>query len=190
MGQPQAEAISRYVALLRGINVGGKNMLPMKALAGMFVEAGCWEVSTYIQSGNVVFGADANTIAGLGAVITRQMEAQFGLQVPVVVRSAAELQTVIEGNPFLKEGADMEMQHVCFLAHLPSGEMVAALDVGRSTPDEFAVVGREIYMQLPNGVARTKLTNAYFDAKLKALSTMRNWRTVLKLAAMTVESAN
>jgi uncharacterized protein (DUF1697 family) len=76
------------------------------------------------------------------------------------------------------------MLHVCFLADQPGKDLVAVLDAGQSAPDAFAVVGREIYMQLVNGVSGTKLTNAYFDSKLKTVSTMRNWRTVLKLAEM------
>lgn len=176
---------SRCVALLRGINVGGKNVLPMKELAAMFAKAGCGEVATYIQSGNVVFSATDKVAAGLGGVIEEQVEKQFGLRVPVVLRTAVEMDRAIRDNPFLKAGAREEMLHVSFLADLPGTAMIAGLDAGRSAPDEFAVVGREIYLHLPNGAARTKLTNAYFDSKLKTVSTMRNWRTVLKLAEMT-----
>jgi len=179
-----AKVSSRHVALLRGINVGGKNMLPMKELATMFAKAGCADVTTYIQSGNVVFCADDKVAAGLGAGIVKQVEVRFGLRVPVVLRTAAEINAVIRGNPFLKAGASEEMLHVCFLADRPGKDLVAGLDAGRSTPDAFAVMGREIYMQLVNGVSGTKLTNAYFDSKLKTASTMRNWRTVLKLAEM------
>jgi uncharacterized protein (DUF1697 family) len=175
---------SRHVALLRGINVGGKNMLPMKELAAMFAKAGCADVTTYIQSGNVVFCAEDKMVEGLGAGIAKQVEARFGIRVPVVLRAAAEIDAVLRANPFLKAGASEETLHVCFLADRPGKDLVAGLDAGRSTPDAFAVVGREIYMQLVNGMARTKLTNAYFDSKLKTVSTMRNWRTVLKLAEM------
>jgi uncharacterized protein (DUF1697 family) len=178
------KALSRHVALLRGINVGGKNMLPMKELVAMFVKAGCGDVVTYIQSGNVVFRAEDKVIAGLGAGIAKQMEKRFRLRVPVVLRTTTEINAVIRGNPFLKAGVSEETLHVCFLADQPGKDLVAGLDAGRSVPDAFAVVGREIYMQLVNGMARTKLTNAYFDSKLKTVSTMRNWRTVLKLAEM------
>jgi uncharacterized protein (DUF1697 family) len=178
------KASSRHVALLRGINVGGKNMLPMKELAAMFVNAGCGDVTTYIQSGNVVFSAPDKVVAGLGDVIAKQVEERFGLRVPMVLRTSAEIDAVIRGNPFLKAGAGEEMLHVCFLADRLGKDLVAGLDAGRSAPDTFAVVGREIYMQLVNGVARTKLTNAYFDSKLKTVSTVRNWRTVLKLAEL------
>jgi uncharacterized protein (DUF1697 family) len=175
------KASSRYVALLRGINVGGKNMLPMKDLAAMFVGAGCGDVATYIQSGNVVFSAVDKVVAGLSGMIAKQVEERFGMRVPIVLRSAAEIGAVIRRNPFLKAE---EMLHVCFLADQPGKDLVEGLDAGRSAPDVFAVVGREIYMQLANGVSGTKLTNAYFDSKLKTVSTMRNWRTVLKLAEM------
>jgi len=178
------KAAGKYVALLRGINVGGKNMLPMKELAALFVTAGCGEVVTYIQSGNVVFCA-ADKVAGrLQNAIAKQVELQFGLKVPVVLRTASEMQVVSLGNPFLKAGSAEEMLHVSFLADRPEPDLVAGLDVMRSAPDEFAVIGREIYMKLVTGAAKTKLTNAYFDSKLKTVSTMRNWRTVLKLAEM------
>jgi uncharacterized protein (DUF1697 family) len=176
----------RHVALLRGINVGGKNMLPMKMLAEIFAAAGCTDVTTYIQSGNVVFCAGDKIAKGLGEVISKQVEKQFGLKVPVVIRSAAELDAVIRGNPY---GDAEEMLHVLFLADRPSGDLIEGLDPARSTPDEFVVVGRDIYAKLMTGAAKTKLTNAYFDSKLKTVSTMRNWRTVLKLAEMTADSA-
>ena len=179
-------ARERYVALLRGINVSGKNMLPMKELAGLFVAAGCGEVVTYIQSGNVVFCADDKVVGRLQNAITQQVELQFGLKVPVVLRTAAEMQAAIRENPFLKAGAAEEVLHVSFLADRPGPHLVAGLDAMRSAPDEFAVIGREIYMKLVTGAAKTKLTNAYFDSKLKTVSTMRNWRTVLKLAELMV----
>jgi uncharacterized protein (DUF1697 family) len=171
----------RHVALLRGINVGGKNMLPMKMLAEIFAIAGCTDVATYIQSGNVVFCAEEKLARELGGAVTKQVEKQFGLKVPVVIRSAAELDTVILANPF--ERAE-EMLHVLFLADRPGTDLVAGLDPARSSPDEYVVVGRNIYAKLVTGAAKTKLTNVYFDSKLKTVSTMRNWRTVLKLAEM------
>jgi uncharacterized protein (DUF1697 family) len=175
---------AKYVALLRGINVGGKNMLSMKELVKIFVTAGCADVRTYIQSGNIVFCAEQKVVNRLADVTARQVEERFGLKVPVVLRTAAELDSVIRENPFCKAGVVAEMLHVSFLAEWPSPELLAGLDARRSSPDEFEVAGREIYMKLVNEVSRTKLTNAYFDSKLKTMSTMRNWRTILKLAEM------
>lgn len=171
------------VALLRGINVGGKNLLPMKRLAELFIAAGCTEVKTYIQSGNVVFrNGDAELVA---EKVRAEIAANFGLTVPVVVRTAAEMAKVVTSNPFGKQGVDTDWMHVMFLANAPTKEMVAALDASRGVDgEEFVVHGREVYLHLPHGAARTKLTNAYFDSKLKTVGTQRNWRTVLVLAGM------
>lgn len=188
-----------YVAFMRGINVGGKNKLPMRDLVAMFTEAGCTDVRTYIQSGNVVFSAppestkrragrgsaSADWAPRFGELTSAEIMARFRLKVPLVLRTADELRRVAKGNPFLKSGADEDSLHVAFLGNLPGAKVVASLDHNRSPGDSFEVRGREVYLHLPNGVARTKLTNAYFDSKLATVSTMRNWRTVLKLIEMT-----
>jgi uncharacterized protein (DUF1697 family) len=174
----------RFVALLRGINVGGKNMLPMKDLVAMFERAGCTTTRHYIQSGNVVFEAAPALAAKIPVVVHAAIAKGFGLDVPVVVRSEKELRAVAAGNPLLAAGADPDTLHVMFLADPPSKKAIATLDPDRSPPDTFVVKGREVYLACPNGVARTKLSNAWFDAKLGTTSTGRNWRTVLKLVAM------
>lgn len=175
------------VALLRGINVGGKNKLPMRDLTGMFVEAGCENVRTFIQSGNVIFTAGSSALPRLEAVIASTISERFGYTTPVILRTAAELRAVVSNNPFLRAGAAEDILHVMFLTDSPSPAKVTALDPNRSSPDAFLVRGREIYLQLPNGVARTKLGNAWFDSKLNTTSTQRNWRTVTKLLEMMEE---
>jgi uncharacterized protein (DUF1697 family) len=175
------DAASVHVALLRGINVGGKNLLPMAELARVFVAAGCGDVRTYIQSGNVVYRAQPALAARVPDLVAQRIARDFGLKVPVVTRSAAELARVATSNPFLRAGADTKELHVAFLAETPAKTAVAALDPRRSPPDELRVAGREVYLHLPNGVARTKLTNAYLDSTLGTTSTLRNWNTVLKL---------
>jgi uncharacterized protein (DUF1697 family) len=173
-----------YLALLRGINVGGKNKLPMHDLRDLFTQAGCRDVRTYIQSGNVIFSADPATVAPLSDLITTRIAERFGYRVPLVLRTAEELGDVIRHNPFIAEGAAEDALHVLFLAEAPDARRVAALDPDRSPPDAFAVRGQEIYLRLPNGAGRTKLTNGYFDTKLAAISTGRNWRTVTTLFAL------
>ncbi len=174
----------RYVALLRGINVGGKNKLPMKALAEMFRDEGAADVTTFIASGNVLFEATKKLAATLAPRIERRIAGDFTLRVPVVLRSAAELADAIALNPFVTRGADENQLFVMFLADKPSGAAERELDPQRSPPDEFHLVGRELYLRLPNGAARTKLTNAYFDRVLGTIGTARNWRTTLKLAEL------
>lgn len=173
-----------HLALLRGINVGGKNKLPMSDLRDLFTAAGCHDVQTYIQSGNVIFRADATVVTSLSDSITAQIAERFGYRVPIILRTVAQLDAVIQHNPFIVQGAAEETLHVYFLADQPGIDRVATLDTDRSPPDKFIVRGQEIYLQLPNGMGQTKLSNAYFDAKLATTSTARNWRTVTKLFAL------
>jgi uncharacterized protein (DUF1697 family) len=169
------------VALLRGVNVSGHNRLPMAALRAVLTDAGFHDVRTYIQSGNVGFRAPAALARRLPALIARH----FGLTVPAVLRTTAELRAVVRANPFLRAGADPRGCYVAFLADRPTRARVAALDPDRSPPDRFAVRGREVYLWLRNGAARTKLTADWFDARLATVSTHRNWRTACTLAAWT-----
>jgi uncharacterized protein (DUF1697 family) len=180
---------STFVALLRGINVGGKNSLRMKVLVAIFERAGCARVRSYIQSGNVVFDAEPELARGLGAHVSAEIDRRFGLRVPVVLRSERELRSVVSKNPFLEAGASLASLHVMFLADDPGKRRAAALDPERSPPDRFVVRGREIYLACPNGVGKSKLTSAWFDAKLATISTARNWNTVLKLVALCGERA-
>jgi uncharacterized protein (DUF1697 family) len=173
-----------YLALLRGINVGGKAVLPMKELAAIFAACGAAEVRTYIQSGNVIFeAADAAVVV---SQVTEAIAARYGYPGRIVLRSAAEVAAAYKANPFAKAGAPVETLHLYFLADRPDVGAVKELDPDRSPGDSFVVKGREIFLHLPNGMARTKLTNAYFDSRLKTVSTARNWNTMGKLLGMMV----
>jgi uncharacterized protein (DUF1697 family) len=179
------EKSTKYVALMRGINVGGKNMLPMKELVALFAKAGCGEVSSFINSGNVLFTASPALAAGLPKSIAAGIEKRFGFSVPIVLRTADELARVARSNPYLDAKTDIDLLYVGFLADEPDSARIGGLDPKRSPPDKYSVVGREIYMHLSTGAAKTKLTNAYFDSKLSTISTMRNWKTTLKLVELT-----
>jgi len=178
-----------YVALLRGINVGGHNKLPMKSLASMFERAGCGHVSTYIQSGNVVFTAGAALAARIPELIKQSIIEEFGYEIPIVTRTAAELDDIVAANPYARAGIDERELHVAFLADQPAATAVAALDPNRSPPAEFVVHGCEIYLRYPEGLARTKLTNAYFDSRLATTSTVRNWKTTLRVAELAARAS-
>jgi len=173
-----------YLALLRGVNVGGKNKLPMKGLVELCREIGCGEVRTYIQSGNVIFQADPAVESALPAMISAGIAARYELRVPVVVRTAGRMAEIVRANPFLEAGVPEETLHVMFLADQPAAGRIDSLDPDRSPPDRFAVRGSDIYLWLPNGVAETKLSTGYFDARLATTSTGRNWRTVTTLLAL------
>jgi uncharacterized protein (DUF1697 family) len=172
----------KHVALLRGINVGGKNLVSMKDLAALFTAAGCRDVTTWIQSGNVIFTASASVLKKLPATVSN------AFNVPVVIRSHEELAAAIRNNPYLAEGIDAidtKTLHIMFLATHPDTAAAAALDPDRSPPCRFCVKGQDIYLHLPAGVAKTKITNAWIDSKLSTVSTIRNWNTVLKLLELT-----
>jgi uncharacterized protein (DUF1697 family) len=171
-----------HVALLRAVNVAGKNMLPMKDLAAMFTETGCTDVSTYIQSGNVLFTPPAS-VATLPEVIGEEIRVCFGLDVAIVVRTAGQLVDVVHRNPF----GDADSLYVLFLQDAPDPDLIATLAPDRSPPDRFVVSGSEVYLHLPNGAGRTKLTAQYFESKLRTRGTARNWRTVMTLAHLTAD---
>jgi uncharacterized protein (DUF1697 family) len=172
------------VALLRGINVGGKNKIAMSELRSSLSSLGLQDVATYIQSGNVVFRSPdrADDLAG---DIEQRIAGDFGVSVTVLLRTASDLQAVGRSNPFLKGGADHSKLHVVFLSDRPAANAVAGLDPERSPPDQFSLLGREIYLHLPNGSGRSKLTIDYFERRLGVAATARNWNTLIKLIALT-----
>jgi uncharacterized protein (DUF1697 family) len=153
----------------------------MKDLTKMFADAGCGGVAAYIQSGNVIFTAAPGLASRIASPITAQIKKRFGYEVPVILRTADELKKVISNNPFLKAGAAEKELHVMFLADAPDATRIRTLDPDRSPPDTYQVRGKEVYLRLPNGAGRSKLSNQYFDSKLATVSTARNWRTVTAL---------
>jgi uncharacterized protein (DUF1697 family) len=175
-----------HIALLRGINVGGKNNLPMAALKEFFISAGCDDVRTYIQSGNVVFRASNKLANRIPAIVGQAITGSFGFEVPLVTRTATELHAVRSSNPFFPAEEPAKL-HVVFLVNKPTKKQIRALDTDRSPPDQFVVQGREVFLLCPNGIARTKLTNAFWDSSLKTTSTIRNWNTVNKLIQLAEE---
>jgi uncharacterized protein (DUF1697 family) len=169
------------VALLRAVNNVGQRRLPMAELRLVFAAEGALDVETYIQSGNVVYAAPARRADDLAARVQRRILAQRGFTAPVLTRSHDELAAVVANNPFPGDEAAL---HVMFLADRPSRARLGALDPERSPGDRFVVRGREIYLHLVRGVARSKLDTGYFDRVLGTTSTLRNWRTVTRLLAM------
>lgn len=176
-----SDNLERHVALLRGLNVGGRHVLPMRELADLFRRAGAADVRTYIQSGNVVFRAAPATVDSMARAVETAIVDHYGFASPVVVRSAEALQRAVAANPYAGEVSDPKRLHVGFLAQRPGPEAAAGLDPDRSPPDRACVVGRQLYLDLPNGAARTRFTSAYLDRTLGTVCTVRNWRTTLAL---------
>ncbi len=174
---------TKQVALLRGINLGARNKISMSDLREVFAALEAEDVTTYLQSGNVVFESAAPAPELAGAVEAR-IRRDLGLDIPVLLRTEAELARVVASNPFAANVTDPTALHVTFLATAPPAARVDELDPRRSDPDRFHVVGAEVYLHCPNGYGRSKLTNAYFEKKLGVTATTRNWKTVTKLAEL------
>jgi uncharacterized protein (DUF1697 family) len=175
-----------YVSLLRAVNVGGRT-IPMSDLRALYEELGHVDVVTYVQSGNVVSRASTRRASGVERAVSRALAERFGFEVEVLVRTPLELQAVLDANPFLRGGEKVpapKTLHVSFLARAPDGERVRALDERQFAPDEFHVDGREVYLSCPNGYGRTKITNAWFERKLRVPATTRNWNTVTRLSEL------
>jgi uncharacterized protein (DUF1697 family) len=171
-----------YAALLRGINVGGRNKLPMRELQELFRSLGHDDAETFIQSGNVVFNAAGNE-ASLASAIEAAIAERFSLQIRVLLRTHGELIEVAAQNPF--SATDPAKRHVLFLERRPGKAEAASLDPDRSPGDEFRLEGREIYLSFPHGSGRTKLTLEWFERCLCTAGTARNWNTLLRLVELT-----
>jgi len=170
-----------HVALLRAINVGGRNKLPMADLRALFEEAGCTDVRTYIQSGNVIYRAPPRVAKGLAERLGSAIEGRFGFRPPIVTRTAIEMRAACDHRPY-PEVTELKTLQIAFLAEEPAAGCV--LDPSRAPDDRFELRGREVYLHYPNGSGRSKLTNAYLERALGTTSTMRNRRTVAKLVEL------
>lgn len=174
--------MSAWVALLRGINVGGHNILPMHELRRLLGELGCTDVETYIQSGNAVFRAKA-TKARLGAAIASAIEKNFGFAPRVHVLKAAELQSIVAANPFPAASAAPASLHVWFLAAPAKSADLARLEALRAVSERYVLTPAALYLHAPDGIGRSRLAAAV-ESSLGVAATARNWRTVGKIAAM------
>lgn len=175
----------QYLAILRGINVSGKNKIKMEDLRTLLRSLDFQEVQTYIQSGNIVFATAKMSTTTLAEKIHQLILKKYGYDVPVLVKTKAELKAVATQNPFLNDRSeDIKFLHVTFLAENPETEKWELIDNEKYKPDEFQVSERALYVFCPNGYGRTKLNNNFFEKKLKTTATTRNWKTVMKLAEM------
>ena len=173
-----------YVALLRGINVGGNRRVAMAELRAWLVELGFTRVRTYVQSGNVVFESKLPQ-ARLAAAIEEKMEQKAGFAVRVVVRSAEELRRVLTSNPFVKRpGTEAAKLHVTFLAEKPAAAARQKLLGLPRGEDDLEIIESEMFLHCANGYGTSKLANNILEKAGGIAATTRNWRTVNALCAM------
>ena len=173
-----------YISILRGINVGGKKKIIMAELAKLYEELKFLNVTTYIQSGNVIFNSDSNiSNKSISELIVNAIVKKYAFDVPVLVRAIDEFENIIKLNPFISQkDIDLEKLHVTFLEDEPAKEKTDKIkSLDDFSPDKFIIIEKEIYLYCPVDNGSTKLSNIFFESKLKVKATTRNWKTVNKL---------
>lgn len=174
-----------YIALLRGINVSGKNKIKMVALKQLFLDLGFFKVTTYIQSGNVLFSSEELQISKIEETIINELKIKFNYSVNVLVLKKLELESIFNSNPFINNTTlDLKKIGVTFLKEKPTKESITKVKA-LATKDELVIFNNKtIYLNCPKGFGRTKLTNNTIENKLKTIATTRNWNTITKLVIL------
>ena len=176
------ERMTVIVSLLRGVNVGGHNMIKMEALRALYQSLGFRDIETYVQSGNIVFRTEARGLASLPKRIADAIERSAGFRPGVMVRTTSELRDVIARNPFAKRrGIEPGKLVVTFLASDPSPEARDKVLKIKADSEELRLDGRELYVYYPNGMGRSKVSPGVIERALKISGTARNWNSVTKL---------
>ena len=169
-----------FLSILRGINVSGQKIIKMADLKVLYENMGFKNVTTYIQSGNVIF--QTTNSKNLAEKIDKQIHQQYNFNVPILILTLEEIQEAISGNPFLKEkNIELDKLHVTFLSNQPTTENVDKIKDLNHQHDRFYLSGNVIYIYCPGGYGSTKLNNNFFENKLKVTATTRNWKTVNEL---------
>lgn len=171
--------MGRKIAILRGINVGGKRNVLMAELKFICEKLGWTNVQTYIQSGNLIFNSD-KPCSELENDLEKMMTDKFEFYVPVIVRTAKELEVCIEKNPFLNNST-IEQLYLTFLKETPTSESVKIIKNYKCNPDQFKIEDKDVFVFCAGKYHQSKLTNNFFEKKLSTEATTRNWKTVVKL---------
>ncbi len=184
--------MERYISILRGINVSGKNLIKMTGLRTSFENLGFSDVTTYVQSGNIIFSGKKTSLKKLEQSIHQQIKKDFGFEIPTIVLTMEVLEKVISGNPFLKDPKkDPAFFHVTFLGSKPEKVDMKEIEAKKQEEEEIIFENNVLYLYCPLGYGNTKLNNNFLEKKLKVNATTRNWRTtneLLKLALVPIEN--
>jgi len=174
-----------YIALLRGINVGGHKKVAMADLREVVEELGFDEPRSLLQSGNLVFRGGKRATAQLEQLLEKEVEKRLGLQSDILVRTAEEWQTIVANNPF-PDAAKRDPSHllVMCLRDAPDKKAIEALQAAITGREIVQASGREAYVVYPDGIGNSRLTHTLIEKKLGTRGTARNWNTVLRLSAL------
>jgi len=175
-----------YIALIRGINVGGKSILPMKKLVALLENLGLQNVKTYLQSGNAVFQSKDKNALRLSRKISAEIKKSRGFEPQVLLLDLAEMEKAAKSNPFPEAESESKTLHLNFLASVPSDPDLKTLDSLKSKSERFILKSNVFYVHAPDGVGRSKLA-AKAERLLGVPMTGRNWRTVCEIIAIAKE---
>jgi len=171
-----------YISIIRGINVGGKNLIKMDSLRELYGNLGLKNINTFIQSGNVVFQTIATHPEELEQLISDALLLQFSANITVLVRKVSEFKNVLSQNPFFNEmNIDITKLHITFLSMIPGKQFLESIEHVSYLPDKFLVIDRAIYLYCPTGYGNTMLSNNFFEKKLEVRATTRNLNTLLEI---------
>jgi uncharacterized protein (DUF1697 family) len=171
--------------LLRGINVSGKNIIKMDALKMMLSNLKYENITTYIQSGNVVFQSNIDNSEKIEKQIKNSIKVTFNVDIPVLIMEFSIIKKIIIQNPFVKdESKKKTFLHTTILSKMPNNSDIVNLESLKNIHDEFIIIGQVVYLYCPNGYGNTKLTNNFFEKKLNCSATTRNWNTMNKLFSL------
>ncbi len=174
-----------YIAILRGINVSGHNIIKMDELKTSLHSLNLINIETYIQSGNIVFDYDNTNQDKLIFMLENNIRQTFGIDVTLIIRSAEQMTKIFKNNPFINtRNEDVNKLHVTFFSKSPDQEVLMNILNNTFLPDEFIVNDDIAYLFCPNGYGNTKINNSFFEKKLKVSATTRNWKTVSQLMLM------
>ncbi len=177
--------MTKYISILRGINVGGHRKIIMAKLRDMYEQLGFSQVKSYIQSGNVVFESDKKMSSiELEILLEKSIKQTFGHEVPVLVKTAKEWGESINRNPFLNEEVDINKLFITFLSESPSSNFIDELRSIDFSPDQLSIIDKCAYLLCENKYHETKITHQLIERKLKVKATARNWKTIMKLKEM------
>lgn len=176
-----------YIAILRGINVSGQKIIKMAELREHLSSLGLTNLSTYIQSGNIVFQSNAEENVVLEDKIHKNIKANYGFDVPVIVRSKQEWQLIIDRFPFNIKHCDVTRLGFTFLKNKPAHFPLEEIAKFKAAKDEVVYEDKEIYLHIPDGFGKSKLTVNVLERKLKVSATTRNWKTTQKLLEMAMD---
>jgi uncharacterized protein (DUF1697 family) len=177
--------MTKFIALLRGINVSGQKKIKMSDLKALFEVIELQDVETYIQSGNVIFSSKEKSSEKLEQKISSAIKRKFGFEVHVMILTPEEIEYVLKNNSFIKKRKDSEKLYVTFLTKSPSDENIKKLYATDYSPEEYIIDGSFIYLFVPNGYGKAKLNNNLFENKLKVFGTTRNLKTIKALFELT-----